>query len=676
MMNPRSLLLENILINNKGVFYGLGIEMSFFKMFFFFLSCLIILILFYTGKILKETKQKKRAFKKTKKETIKEVLLISAVVGYFGICIFSSTNYLFGISKWELINATYGNWIFLSFIALIITLFVYLLFIHALFSSEKEGEKNYAAIISLSIINGLMNTMIILTINETFNTELKYSSYLLMFFIFFVIFFVFTQKVLQEKLIKNASLLINEKRKLIVDGITDSSYEKVEKIGSSKIYTVLNSDTEAISKSPELVVTGFSSLLTIIFCMGYLGYQNFYGFVGSLSIIVLNLSFSIFVNKKASKYWTKNREMKDRYFSYTTHMLHGFRELILNKHKKSEYVAEMKNCANETTNYNVKASIKILNYNLYNITMYNIIFAVVVFIFPILLTGINVANLRETLFIVFYMLGPFQILINSISQLESLKVNMKQINDLIFLLQKSEDSKSDINMQENKSRRSPDKIELDLENIEYSYFVSDKNNNKTEFKLGPINMSIRSGEILMIIGGNGSGKSTLSKIMTGLYNPQGGVVKLNGERASMEELNECFSAIFSDFHLFNKLYGIDTNTNKQSINDLLKLMKMESKVYIDSEGNINSNELSTGQKKRLAYIISCLENKPLILLDEWAAEQDPEFKAFFYEELLSILKSQGKGIIVVTHDDQYFSVADRVIKLESGQIKHDHYMMV
>lgn len=513
--------------------------------------------------------------------------------------------------------------------------------------------------------------MIILTINETFNTELKYSSYLLMFFIFFVVFFVFTQKVLQEKLIKNASLLINEKRKLIVDGITDSSYEKVEKIGSSKIYTVLNSDTEAISKSPELVVTGFSSLLTIIFCMGYLGYQNFYGFVGSLSIIVLNLSFSIFVNKKASKYWTKNREMKDRYFSYTTHMLHGFRELILNKHKKSEYVAEMKNCANETTNYNVKASIKILNYNLYNITMYNIIFAVVVFIFPMLLTGINVANLRETLFIVFYMLGPFQILINSISQLESLKVNMKQINDLIFLLQKS-----DINIQENKSRRSPDKIELDLENIEYSYFVSDKNNNKTEFKLGPINMSIRSGEILMIIGGNGSGKSTLSKIMTGLYNPQGGVVKLNGERASMEELNECFSAIFSDFHLFNKLYGIDTNTNKQSINDLLKLMKMESKVYIDSEGNINSNELSTGQKKRLAYIISCLENKPLILLDEWAAEQDPEFKAFFYEELLSILKSQGKGIIVVTHDDQYFSVADRVIKLESGQIKHNHYMMV
>lgn len=331
----------------------------------------------------------------------------------------------------------------------------------------------------------------------------------------------------------------------------------------------------------------------------------------------------------------------------------------------------MKNCANETTNYNVKASIKILNYNLYNITMYNIIFAVVVFIFPMLLTGINVANLRETLFIVFYMLGPFQILINSISQLESLKVNMKQINDLIFLLQKS-----DINIQENKSRRSPDKIELDLENIEYSYFVSDKNNNKTEFKLGPINMSIRSGEILMIIGGNGSGKSTLSKIMTGLYNPQGGVVKLNGERASMEELNECFSAIFSDFHLFNKLYGIDTNTNKQSINDLLKLMKMESKVYIDSEGNINSNELSTGQKKRLAYIISCLENKPLILLDEWAAEQDPEFKAFFYEELLSILKSQGKGIIVVTHDDQYFSVADRVIKLESGQIKHNHYMMV
>ncbi len=67
-------------------------------------------------------------------------------------------------------------------------------------------------------------------------------------------------------------------------------------------------------------------------------------------------------------------------------------------------------------------------------------------------------------------------------------------------------------------------------------------------------------------------------------------------------------------------------------------------------------------------IIALLENRPLLLLDEWTADQDPQFRLFFYTQLLPKLKSQGKTIVLINHDDRYFSTADRVIKMEYGQI--------
>jgi putative ATP-binding cassette transporter len=153
---------------------------------------------------------------------------------------------------------------------------------------------------------------------------------------------------------------------------------------------------------------------------------------------------------------------------------------------------------------------------------------------------------------------------------------------------------------------------------------------KKVLKRFPLDLEFHSGEIIFIVGGNGSGKSTLSKIITGLYRPHKGQITLNGSCINYEELNNYFSAIFYDFHLFKKMYGVDLTESEQTIQSSLALMKLDDKVVINEKKEVNSSDLSTGQKKRLAYIISCLENKPFILLDEWAAEQDPEFKAFFF----------------------------------------------
>jgi len=192
---------------------------------------------------------------------------------------------------------------------------------------------------------------------------------------------------------------------------------------------------------------------------------------------------------------------------------------------------------------------------------------------------------------------------------------------------------------------------------------------KPLFTVGPLSLTVTRGEILFLVGGNGSGKSTVFKLLTGLYYPDAGTIAVDGldiTSVGHRRYREMFSGIFTDYHLFVRLYGL-ANIEDRQVYDLLRLMQLEHKTSWH-DGHFENQELSTGQKKRLALIVSLLEDKPIYVFDEWAADQDPEFRKFFYDTLLPELKSRGKTVIAATHDDRYFYACDRVLKMEMGQI--------
>jgi len=175
---------------------------------------------------------------------------------------------------------------------------------------------------------------------------------------------------------------------------------------------------------------------------------------------------------------------------------------------------------------------------------------------------------------------------------------------------------------------------------------------------------------LFRIGGTGSGKSTLMKTLVGLYHPTSGAIVMDGTLITAETAawyRSHFTVIFSDYHLFDRLYGFE-HVSPTRVNELLKLMQIEDKTAFE-DGRFTTLELSSGQRKRLALVVALLEDRPILVLDEWAADQDPPFRKFFYEQILADLKRQGKTVIAVTHDDRYFAVADRIVKMEYGQLE-------
>jgi len=208
---------------------------------------------------------------------------------------------------------------------------------------------------------------------------------------------------------------------------------------------------------------------------------------------------------------------------------------------------------------------------------------------------------------------------------------------------------------------------LRLSEITYSYQNEDS---ADRFLLGPIDLTVEPGELLFIAGGNGSGKTTLGKLIVGLYSPESGEIHYNNKiinDSNRDSYRQLFSAVFSEPFLFESLFGLEKTQLDERAREYLADLHLSHKVSIQN-GVLSRIDLSQGQRKRLALLTCYLEERPVYFFDEWAADQDPKFKEVFYYNLLPRLKNQGKTVIVISHDNRYYGVADRVVTLESGRL--------
>jgi putative ATP-binding cassette transporter len=264
------------------------------------------------------------------------------------------------------------------------------------------------------------------------------------------------------------------------------------------------------------------------------------------------------------------------------------------------------------------------------------------------------------------MMGPLEFVLNFVPNLTQANVAMKKIDaitesiDEQFVIEAAPDAEM-----------KPSWNSLEVVGIQHSYRHE---NEEAEFSLGPLDLSLRPGELVFVTGGNGSGKTTLAKLLIGLYIPQQGEIRLDGQTITDErrdDYRQLFSVVFSDFYLFENLLGLSDFNIDTRAQDYLAKLQLNRCVQI-KDRTLSTLELSQGQRKRLALLTAYLEDRPIYVFDEWAADQDPQFKEIFYFELLGRLKDAGKTAIVISHDDRYYHVADRVIKLNYGLIEFDN----
>jgi putative ATP-binding cassette transporter len=287
----------------------------------------------------------------------------------------------------------------------------------------------------------------------------------------------------------------------------------------------------------------------------------------------------------------------------------------------------------------------------------------VVFVLP-MVTEVEPALVTKITTATLFLIGPISSVIGGLPAYANANAAAKNVLDLDADL-------SDAEKENNTTLTTPVLTHFDEIRLEKLYFQYKEAEGEQAFEVGPISMNIKRGQTIFITGGNGSGKTTFIRLLTGLYQAKKGNIVVDGNVLSANKIDayrNLFCAVFSDFHLFRKLYGIEP-TDDINIQDWLIHMEMDHKVHLENQ-EFTTVDLSTGQRKRLALISCVLEQRPIFIFDEWAADQDPHFRQKFYREVLPRLKENGQTVIAITHDDKFFDMADVHLKMTDGQLIH------
>jgi cyclic peptide transporter len=474
-----------------------------------------------------------------------------------------------------------------------------------------------------------------------------------------------TSKFFQTHMVKLTHKLLMEFELSILDKLRFATCQAFDKIGAERVYTAI-ADTRVLGQVPEVFVNALNAALITICGLSYLFWISIPASLTVTLIMATLLLYYVYRNRSIATDLNTLRDLQNDYHVYLNDLLEGFREVKMSKERNQRMYDEfLKQNRLESEKLGIKTSLKYLTNELIGSHSWYLVLGAVIFGLPHIVNT-NAGMISPFIATILYLMGPVATLILFIPFYTRVKISLQRIFQL----------EHDVNINTDNCVLDEELINA-FENIRFedvTFEYRDESNGRA-FKVGPINLQINQGEVVFITGGNGSGKSTFISLLVGLYRPTSGIIYYNGEPVSAEKAfsySNRFSAIFTNHYLFHRNYdGFKLDHENEELMQYLQMMEMEEVIKFDSKQNCIRTDLSKGQQKRLALIYGLMEHRSVMVLDEWAAEQDPYFRKYFYETLLGRFKQEMKTVIAVTHDDRYFHVADRIIRFDFGKITPD-----
>ncbi|MFI8555580.1 multidrug ABC transporter permease/ATP-binding protein [Psychrobacter sp. NPDC077938] len=541
----------------------------------------------------------------------------------------------------------------------------------------------FLKVILLNLINAAVSVGIIAYINHTFISQPVFDtlSWLsLGQFSLLVLLLLVTTFLSQYALTRLGHRFVYELRTKLVKQIIDTTVPQIDHLGSARLLASLSSDIQSITvafvRMPELVQG-------IILSVGvglYLGWLSLPLLFIVMFWIVMTIWISTILVKHVYTHLTELREINDALYQDYQSIIEGRKELALNQHRAEklytdDFLAHAKSYEKTVTKSDT-FHLSAVNWS--NIMMFasiGIVFAVANYL------DIPMGVATTFSLTILFMQSPLLHAVGAYPTLQTAQVALEKIQSL-ELAEHQPSFATDTVAQDWQS--------ITLNNINYRYVGSsshapetavndsaqnsdnsDNNQNPANNILKSVNLTLRRGDVVFLIGANGSGKSTLAKIITGIFTPTTGTVQVDGQSVDSEnnaDFRQLFSAIFSDQHLFKQLIGDQGNEpDADLVSDWLHKLNLQEKVSV-SDHKLSTDKLSQGQRKRLAMLIAVAEQKDILLLDEWAADQDPAFRRVFYQTLIPELKAMGKTLFIISHDDGYFEHADRLLLMKEGRL--------
>ncbi|MEM5550378.1 cyclic peptide export ABC transporter [Pseudoalteromonas neustonica] len=521
----------------------------------------------------------------------------------------------------------------------------------------KKTRGRFIATALSSVLFGLMSVSLVALINEIINGNAQQRSTQFIYFAVLASGGVILQlisKLVSEQLSEQSQSVI---RQQVAEQVIGAKLSNLEQLGAAKIKSCLTEHSLNVASFFQSLPNILTNAVIVIGALVYMAWLDWRVFIFALLTLFLgSLGYSL-ANVKAFKKVTEAASLQDQLFSHFDAITAGAKELKLNKAKRTLFKNQILG----------QAITLLRERRLQGATIYHIAsswggFMIFSFIGGALFylsqtTDINSAKTMSGFALLFlYMLTPLEVMLDAIPRAASAKASANSILKLTTKLDQ---------VTETENLPLTHFSNLTIQSLSHRYYHEQSDE---VFSLSPVDLTINQGELIYLVGGNGSGKTTFAKVLCGLYEADQGNIIVDGKHVSINELDnyrQLFSTIFSDYHLFDQLLENNAHALEAQGNQLIRKLNLHHKVQI-KDGAFTTQKLSQGQRKRLALVAAYLEDRPFYLFDEWAADQDPVFKDVFYTELLPELIANGKTVFVITHDDKYFHLADRLLRMENG----------
>jgi len=530
---------------------------------------------------------------------------------------------------------------------------------------RREMHGSLPKLLFMASLGGISTAAILAAINAGMQTGKGASLWAATLFLISLFLFIKTQYYVTITTTAEIEAIIHKLRLRVIDRVRRSELLAVERIGRSRIVAATTSDTAVLTQASNMLCFTVQGAVLIFFVAIYVAFLSIAAIVMTIFIVAIASTIFHYKNRRLVAEKQKSAEWEGHLFDRLTDVLDGFKEVKLNSARSTDLFDDAIDVSRTAANIKIKSQAETFRMIVTSqISMY-VLLGAVVFIAPQFSASLGGSSLTQTTTALMFVVGACFGLVQSIPVLMNANAAADRIErleaDLQAMVTAAEPS-------EIKVMKHFGKIEMRRIMFHYIDRFSE-----AAFHIGPLDFTLKSGELVFITGGNGSGKSTFLRVLAGLYPPDSGEIMLDGVRvndATRDSYRSLMSAIFFDYHLFKRLYGIP-EPDPGEVDRRLTQFRLADKMTLSND-EFSTLDLSGGQRRRLALIVSLLEKRPIFLLDEWTAEQDPEFRRKFYDEMLPEMLEAGATIVAITHDDRYLDE----LKLPARRIRMDEGLIV
>jgi len=513
----------------------------------------------------------------------------------------------------------------------------------------------FVLVIGLSLLSAALGIGLIAFINRELIVSLQADAWLLPKFLGLLLLLMAVTLASQLALTLLGHHFVWRLRGEFIRRILDTRVERIEQIGSAQLLAALTSDvrniTIAFVRLPELI----QGIILTLGSAAYLAWLSPKMLAITALWLVVTIVGGWLLVSRVYRHMAKLREVEDALYADYQTIIEGRKELALNRQRAQQVFENVYQEDARTYRHHI---VRADTFHLSAVNWSNIMMLGAIGLVFFMANGLGWANTAVAAtysLTLLFLRTPMLSAVGALPTLLSAQVAFNKLNT--FKLAP---------YQEGFGQPAAARQWQTLELRELVFHYGDGN-----FTVGPITMTLRRGELVFLIGGNGSGKSTLAMLLTGLYQPVSGQILLDGVPVAAEQMADyrrLFSAVFTDPHLFDRLIDDQGEAaDPAQVQLWLERLQMQDKIRLEGNRVLNL-KLSKGQSKRLAMLLATAEQRDILLLDEWAADQDPHFRRVFYRELLPWLREMGKTVFAISHDDHYFLHADRLLEMREGQL--------